>query len=244
MPRESARDGDRVLPGEHLPAEGTGDLDLARRDVTLRGEVADEPDDLHVVQVLGQLGRGKAEDDREDALALLARGLRDELLGPVRETDDVGAVRDDSELVLERVGRRDRRGEDQARILGGVDGQFVHRALGLVEQRGDVDPGQPRRHEAERGERGVAPAHVGVGVEHPVAVRAGGDIQRRARVRHDHDPRRRVDARVVERPLVEALLAVGLDRAAGLGRDHERGRLQPVAQGVQDLTGFGGNRAR
>ena len=51
--------------------------------------------------------------------------------------------------------------------------------LGLVEQLGDVDAGEPGRHQAEGGQRRVAAADVRVGVEHAVtgarAAASSGD---------------------------------------------------------------------
>ena len=60
----------------------------------------------------------------------------------------------------------------------------------------DVGAGQPARHQPERGQRGVAAADVGVGVEDAVAGLAGRLVQRAAGVGDDDDPRGRVDAGV------------------------------------------------
>ena len=48
-----------------------------------------------------------------------------------------------------------------------------------------------------------------------------------------------VDARVAERLLVDAALAVGLDGRAGLRRDDDRGLGEPVGEGRADLAGLG-----
>ena len=85
------------------------------------------------------------------------------------------------------VRRRSRRPSTSAGFSGLSIGDLEQRGLGLVEQLGDVDAGEAGRHEAERGERGVAAADGRVGVEDAVAVCAGGRIERRAGVGHDDD---------------------------------------------------------
>ena len=176
-------------------------------------------------------GASVVEHDGQDAGALLAGGLGDELLGPVGESDDVRAVGDDRELVAQRRRGRDRGAEHEPGVLGAVDGERELDRLGLVEDLGDVGAGEPRRDEAERGERRVAAADGRVGVEHAVAGRAGGLVERRAGVGHDDDAGRRVDAGVAERLLVDAALAVGLDGRARLRRDDERRFGEPVGEG-------------
>ena len=144
------------------------------------------------------------------------------------------------ELVAEGSGRGDRRAEHEAGVLGAVDRERQLDRLGLFEHLGDVDAGEPRGHETERGERGVASADVGVGVEDAVAGRACRLVERRAGVGHDDDARRGVDASVAERLLVDAPLAVGLDGRAGLRRDDEGGCLEAVVEGGAHLAGLGG----
>jgi hypothetical protein len=61
--------------------------------------VVHEAQDLQVRRGLLDFRGHRQEDDREDAGALLAGGLRDELLDPVRQTHDVRAVRHEPELV-------------------------------------------------------------------------------------------------------------------------------------------------
>ena len=121
-----------------------------------------------------ELGGVDVEHDREEAGALLAGGLGDELLGPVGESDDVRAVGDDRELVLQRCRcAGDRGAEHEAGVLGAVDGERELDGLGLVEELAMSTPGEARRHQPESGERGVAAADGRVGVEHAVAGRAG-----------------------------------------------------------------------
>ena len=112
---------------------------------------------------------------------------------------------------------------------------------GLVEELADVDAGQRRGHQAERGERRVAPADAGVGLdERAVALLAGEVGELRARVGdHDH-PRRRVDAVRLEDLGEDPPLAVGLDRAAGLRRHDEHGAAQVAGERVGDLARVGG----
>ena len=81
----------------------------------------------------------------------------------------------------------DRGGEHERRVVGAVDRDLEERRIRFVEQLGDVDAGETRGHQAERGERRVAPADGRVGVEDGVAVGAGGHIERRAGVGHDDD---------------------------------------------------------
>ena len=84
-------------------------------------------------------------------------------------------------------------------------------------------PASPLGHQAERRERGVAAADVGVGHVDAVAGLARGLLQRRAGVGDHHDPLGRLDPGVAERLLEGAPLAVGLDGASGLARDHDDG---------------------
>jgi hypothetical protein len=118
-------------------------------------------------------------------------------------------------------------------------GKLRGRGLRLVEQARDVGAGEAGRHQAERGQRAVAAAHVGVRAEHAVAVGARRLVERGARVGDDDDARGRVDARLAERLLVDALLAVGLERRSGLRRDDDGRGGEAVAQRSQHLAGVG-----
>ena len=112
-------------------------------------------------------------DDGQDAGAVLAGGLGDELLGPVAEADVLGAVVDEHELVAQRVGAGHRGAEAQRRVGVVVGGEQVGHRLGVVEQGLDVGAGEAARHQAERGEGGVAATDVGVGVDRPGSRRRG-----------------------------------------------------------------------
>ncbi len=235
---QAARDGDGVLPREDLRAERAADDDLALGRV-VRVDVGDEPRDLQVGQVERQLGGVGRQHDGQEARAELAGGLRDELLDPLAEAHDVRAVGDDAELVLERRGAGDRGAEHEARVRHVVDGELRGRGLRLVEQAADVGAGEAGRHQAERGQRAVAAAHVGVRVEDAVAVGAGRLVERGARVGHDDDARGRVDARLAERLLVDALLAVRLERGSGLRGDDDRRGGEAVAERGEHLARVG-----
>ena len=194
--------------------------------------------------VLGaKLGESGAVDhDRQDALAVLAGGLGDELLGPVAETGVRRTRVRRARACRRRRGWRPRAAPprrrpgvvDRVGLEGGPDG------LGLVEQPGDVGAGQPAGHQPEGGERGVAAADGRVGQEHPVAGLARRLLQRRAGVGDDDDPLGRVDAGVGERLLEGALLAVGLDGAAGLAGHHDDGLGEPVLERRAHEVGVGG----
>ncbi len=82
-----------------------------------------------------------------------------------------------AELVLKWVGARNRGGEHEARVHVVVGDQLEDGRVRLIQERVDVDPSEPRGHEAERGEGGVAAADVRVGVEHVVPVGARRNIE-------------------------------------------------------------------
>ena len=147
----------------------------------------------------GQLHLGVVvalDDDGEHAGAVLAGGLGDQLLGPVGEPDDAGAVVDEHQLVAQRRRAADGRAEAQRRVGVVVGGEQVGHRLGVVEQRLDVDPGEPARDEPERGEGRVAAADSRVGVDDAVAGLAGLLVERAARVGDDDDALGGVDAGV------------------------------------------------
>ena len=137
--------------------------------------LVDEPHDLHVGRRILDLGGDGQEHDGQDAGALLAGRLGDQLLDPVGQADDVRAVGDQSELVATRAARPpgDRRREHERGVVGAVDRDLEQGRLGLVEKLGDVDAGETGRHEPERGERRVAAAHGRIGVEHACSRRRG-----------------------------------------------------------------------
>ena len=197
----------------------------------------DQPHDGAVVVEVGRLGADR--DDRQDAGAVLAGRLGDELLGPGAEADVLGAVVDEHELVAQRLGARHRRAEAQRRVGVVVGGEQVGHRLGVVEQGLDVGTGEAARHQAEGREGGVAAADVGVGVDDPEAGRAGVAVERAARVGDDDDPGGGVDAGVGERLHERPPLAVGLDGGAGLAR-HDDDRALEVGQGAAHDVGVGG----
>ena len=208
------------------------------------GSLVDEPHDLQIGRCRIDLRRDRQQDDRKDAEAVLAGGLRDELLDPVGQAHDVGAVGDQAELVAPRRTAGDRRGQDERRVAGAVDRDLEQARLRLVEELGDVGAGEAGGDQAEGGERRVAPAHGRVGVEDAVAGGTGRGIQRRARVGDDHDPLGRVDAQIPPGGLEGALGGVGFDGRAGLGRHHQDGLRQAARLGVavdrgEHLTGGG-----
>ena len=171
---QAAGDGRRHLPQEQLGAQGAAHAYL-RGGVAGRG--VDSPSAATrratVTSAAGHATSGSlvtADDDRQHAGAVLAGGLGDELLGPVGEADDAGAVVDEDELVAQRVGAAHGGAEAQAGVGVVVGGEHVGDGLGLVEQGLDVDSGETARHEAEGGQRGVAAADVRVGVDDAVAL--------------------------------------------------------------------------
>ncbi len=84
----------------------------------------------------------------------------------------MGTVSDDSEFVLQRTSSGDRRGENKAGVIDAVLGEFQRDRFGLAEQRGEIDSRQTRGHQTERGQCGEPSTHVGISVEHSVAVGA------------------------------------------------------------------------
>ena len=112
-----------------------------------------------------------------------------------------------------RVGHPEQGAQAQAGIVGVVGLESRLDRLGLVEQPTDVGAGEPARHQPERGQRGVAAADVGVGVEDAVAGLGRRLVEGGAGVGDDDDVGGRLEVGVAEGLLVGALLAVGLDRA-------------------------------
>ncbi len=129
--------------------------------------------------------------------------------------------------------------ETQRRVGVVVGREEVGDRLGVVQERLDVDPGEPARDEAEGSQCGVATADVGVGVDDAVAGLPGILVERAARVGDDDDPLGGVEARLGERALVGPALGVGLDGRAGLAGHHDDGPLEPVGQCGADVVGVG-----
>ncbi len=132
--------------------------------------------------------------------------------------------------------------EQQAGVVL-VAAKCRHHRFGLVKQGGHVHTRNGTRCEAERGERAVPAAHVGVGEDDVVARFARHLLERRARVGDDHEPARdllRRQPEIVQGLLVDAPVAVGLDRGSALARyDHQRA-VKAVAQCARDLMRIGG----
>jgi hypothetical protein len=203
--------------------------------------VAGETDDRDVRGWKRHLGSGRVRDHYgQQAGAILARALGDELLGPVGEADQPRAVLDDDQLVAQRLGAGERGAEPEARVGVVVGGEEVRDSLGLVEQGLDVGARQAAGHEPEGGECGVAPTDVRVGVDHAVAGLPGLLVERASRVGHHDDVAGRVEPCPAERLLEGAALGVGLDGGAGLAGHHRDRALQPVADRAAHLVGVGG----
>ena len=181
------------------------------------------------VRAVGVRRQQRLVGDREDAAALLARALGDELLGPDAERAE-RVVDDEGQLVA--AGARElaeREPEPQARV---VLGRLEVRArllgdLRALEDRPHVDAGQRGGHEPEVRQRRVAPADLGVVEEGAAeAVLLGEVDQRRAGV-GDGDE---VAAVALQR--VEVLeQRQRLDRPARLRRDDEQRRCRTSAIG-------------
>jgi hypothetical protein len=201
-----------ILPDQELRPEGAADANLvgAVRGEDLRAGVVDEAQDLHVRKVLGEFGGAGFENDRQDTGADLASGLGDELFRPVREPDNVGAVRDECQLVAARLRCRDCGAEDEPRVLGAVHGEGEGDGLCLVEEFSDVDAGESGGDEPECGQNGETPPDRWVGVEDAVAGGASGRVERGTGIGDDNDAAYGVDAGLAEGALEHAALAVGL----------------------------------
>jgi hypothetical protein len=232
-----AGDGGGVLPGEELGTQGTGHAEGRAGG----GRLAADDGEHHVLGTRSGRVRG-LQDDRQDPAALLAGGLRDELLGPVAEAGDGRVAVGEAELVPARLGGgAHRQAQLERRVVGRVE--VLGQTLGLVEERAHVRAGQRRGHEAERGEGAVAAADGRVGQEDGAGPhRRGGLRQGRPGVGDDDEARPGlllVETRVGERGEEGAALALGLHRPARLGADDDDGPLE-VGHGGGHLTGVGG----
>ena len=155
----------------------------------------DEPHDGAVVVEVGRLGADRRRPGRMPVPSLPVDSAMSCSAQSPKPTFSVPASTSD-ELVAQRLGAGHRGAQAQRRVGVVVGGEQVGDRLGVVEQRLDVGAGQAARHQPERGERGVAPADVRVGVDDAVAGRAGVAVERAAGVGHDDDARGRVDAGV------------------------------------------------
>ncbi len=145
-------DGDRELPAEHLGAERVRIGDVRRRRLA--------------VGPLRRLARR-----RDEPLAVLARGLGDQLLGPEAEAARrVG----DADLVAAVPPALAERGAELVAGVVAVAAAGLGHLLGGGEQPVGVDPHQHRRHDPEQRQRGVAAADRRLAVEdveEPVLLR-------------------------------------------------------------------------
>ena len=194
--QKAARNRNRIFPRDHLGAERAGDLDLAGGDMSLVGGRTDQADDLHVVQVLGELGRIRPRTTGrmplpclpvDSAMSCSAQSAKPTMWVPSATMPSLSR----SGLV-----RGDRGGEHEPRVRVVVGGQLEDRRTGLVEECVDVDAGETGWHETECGQRGVAAADIGVGVEDVIAVGASRHVEWRSRVGYDDDAASRVDTDV------------------------------------------------
>ena len=182
------------------------------------------------------------DHDGQDSAAVLAGGPGDQLLGPVAEPGEPGAAVGQHGLVVPGQGVAAQRGTQREPGIVRGAGQHGGHAVGLVEQPGHVRARQRRGHQAERVECAVPSGHVRIGEHDVVAGLVGDLLQRRPRVGDDHEPagdllRRQPEPG--EGALVDATVAVGLDRRAALARHHHQRGVQPVPEGRGYLVRVG-----
>ena len=126
----------------------------------------------HAVRAVGARVHQRLVGDREDAATLLAGRLGDELLGPQPERGQ-RLVDHERELVAPVAGQLPERDPQPQPGVVLLELAVGDRQLGALEHRRDVDADEDGRHEPEVGERRVAPADLGVVLEHaPEAVLA------------------------------------------------------------------------
>src|SRR5207248_2586040 len=198
---EMARDRGRELPAEELGADVERLADQWHRRLSVGGARV--------------LARG-----RDQALAVLARRLGEELLRPEAE---LARRLPDADLVapVERA-VPEREAELETGIAVVLLPALAGHVLGPVEERVDLDPHQRGRHDPERRERRVPTADRRLPREdRPEAALLREPLERRPRI-GDRDELRAPAARLL--PEVVGVRA-RLERRAGLrGRDEERPR--------------------
>ena len=113
-------------------------------------------------------------------------------------------------------------------------------AAGSIQQRADVGAGEPAGNEPEGGQRGVASADVGVGLDDQVAGGRGVLVERRFGIGDDDQVVGWLEPGLLERVDVGTQQAVGFDRAARLAGDDDDGFLQAVRERVAHHVGMGG----
>ena len=230
-----AGDGGGVLPGQELRAERPDDgragsgavVSVAPRRRAGRRRPARCPG-----------ASGVLDDDGQQALAPLAGGLGDELLGPVAEADEPAPAATSTSL------SRPETAPPPSTAPSASAGESSCRARPAAPRPSSSSapmstPARAGGHQPERGQRAVAAADVGVGEEDGArALLLRRLLERRARVGHDDDAARRVDAGGLEGGAGGPAVAVGLDRPAGLRADDDDRALE-LDQGRADLAGVG-----
>ena len=125
--------------------------------------------------------------DRDQALAFLAGGFRDQLLGPGAEIGDLLRRQDGHLVAAVEAGEPHRQPELHARIFmrRHVRPAGTHHRKRVFDERADVDAGGGGGHQPERRQHGVAPADGGIAVEDARKTLFGRDLlQRRAGIGH------------------------------------------------------------
>ena len=185
-------------------------------------------------------GLHRLDDNREQASALLAGRLCNQLFGPVAEPwmprPEVG---DDDFVPTCAPGLAKNSTESQTGVVV-VRPECGQQCRGVVEQPGNVDACECTGHQPECRQRAVATAHIRIGEKHPVAGGARRLFERRAGIGDHHDAFHRIDAGVAKRLLVHASVAVGLERAAALARNNKHRVLEAIGNRRRHLTRVGG----
>ncbi len=165
--------------------------------------------------------------DRNQALAFLARGLRDQLLGPGAEIGDLRRGKDRHLVAAFEAGGTHREPELHAGIFmrRHVRAAGAHHRQRMADQAPHVDAGGRRRHQAERRQHRIASADRRLAVEGAGKALPGRDLlQRRAGIGHrDEAVAGRFGADRLGDALEEIVLhCVRLGGAAGFAGDDEQ----------------------
>ena len=176
---------------------------------------------------------------RKDASPLLAGGFRDELLDPIAEAGDVRRQHQ-GELVHPGQSRLPHgRPQGQPGIVLGRDGRAARRSHchGPLQQGVQIDPHQRCVHQAEVRQRRVAPADVGIRLEHLAEPPLPARVAERGSRVGDRDEVRAVGDLLPEVRQMRQRLGGG----PGLAGDHEQG-LREVQRPLdrKDLVGVRG----
>ncbi len=125
--------------------------------------------------------------DRDQALAVLAGGFGDQLLGPGAEIGDFRGRQDRHLVAAFEAGKAHGEAELHARIFmrRHVRPAGANHRERVLEQRADIDARGGGRHQPERRQHGIAAADGGVAVEDARKALLGRDLlQRRAGIGH------------------------------------------------------------